>query len=82
MLRGRHRGLPVAIDRAVLLPSEYAKEKQSEDDERNEGNNEFPDMTPAGADAGPSDTQYPDEKQEPNGSTNDESELKQRRTKI
>lgn len=25
MLRGRHRGLPVAIDRAVLLPSEYKK---------------------------------------------------------
>lgn len=23
MLRGRHRGLPVAIDRAVLLPLEY-----------------------------------------------------------
>jgi Trk-type K+ transport system membrane component len=25
MLRGRHRGLPVAIDRAILLPSEYKK---------------------------------------------------------
>lgn len=25
MLRGRHRGLPVAIDRAVLLPSEFAR---------------------------------------------------------
>ena len=25
MLRGRHRGLPVAIDRAVLLPQEYRK---------------------------------------------------------
>ena len=23
MLRGRHRGLPVALDRAVLLPSEF-----------------------------------------------------------
>ena len=23
MLRGRHRGLPVAIDRAVMLPAEY-----------------------------------------------------------
>ncbi len=23
MIRGRHRGLPVAIDRAVLLPHEY-----------------------------------------------------------
>ena len=25
MLRGRHRGLPVAIDRAVLIPHEYAR---------------------------------------------------------
>ena len=25
MLRGRHRGLPVAIDRAVLLPIEYSQ---------------------------------------------------------
>ncbi|WVQ96961.1 hypothetical protein IAU59_004070 [Kwoniella sp. CBS 9459] len=25
MLRGRHRGLPVAIDRAILLPKEYAR---------------------------------------------------------
>jgi hypothetical protein len=25
MLRGRHRGLPVAIDRAILLPSEFEK---------------------------------------------------------
>ncbi|KAG1737871.1 cation transport protein-domain-containing protein [Suillus paluster] len=27
MLRGRHRGLPVAIDRAILLPSEFEKTK-------------------------------------------------------
>ncbi|KAF8346023.1 cation transport protein-domain-containing protein [Amanita rubescens] len=33
MLRGRHRGLPVAIDRAVLLPSEY----EEYDDSDNEG---------------------------------------------
>lgn len=26
MIRGRHRGLPVAIDRAVLLPAEYDKD--------------------------------------------------------
>ncbi|KAF8342643.1 cation transport protein-domain-containing protein [Cantharellus anzutake] len=26
MLRGRHRGLPVAIDRAVMLPKEYQRE--------------------------------------------------------
>ncbi|KAK4683982.1 Trk/Ktr/HKT type cation transporter, partial [Tremellales sp. Uapishka_1] len=25
MLRGRHRGLPVAIDRAIMLPQEYAR---------------------------------------------------------
>jgi len=25
MIRGRHRGLPIAIDRAVLLPSDLAK---------------------------------------------------------
>lgn len=28
MLRGRHRGLPIAIDRAVLLPDEIAVEDQ------------------------------------------------------
>jgi Trk-type K+ transport system membrane component len=26
MLRGRHRGLPVAIDRAVVLPFEYRQD--------------------------------------------------------
>jgi len=26
MLRGRHRGLPMAIDRAVMLPSDYQRE--------------------------------------------------------
>ncbi len=25
MLRGRHRGLPIALDRAVLLPYEFIK---------------------------------------------------------
>jgi len=33
MLRGRHRGLPVAIDKAVLLPGE-ANERAEEDDGR------------------------------------------------
>lgn len=28
MLRGRHRGLPVAIDRAVMLPNEFEKEDE------------------------------------------------------
>jgi hypothetical protein len=28
MLRGRHRGLPVAIDRAVMLPAEFRKDDQ------------------------------------------------------
>jgi len=32
MLRGRHRGLPVAIDRAVLLPSEYNEYDDSDED--------------------------------------------------
>ncbi|KAI9844241.1 MAG: hypothetical protein M1838_002277 [Thelocarpon superellum] len=31
MLRGRHRGLPVAIDRAVLLPGEYLAAAEEED---------------------------------------------------
>jgi Trk-type K+ transport system membrane component len=31
MLRGRHRGLPVAIDRAVLLPGENLTRKEEED---------------------------------------------------
>jgi Trk/Ktr/HKT type cation transporter len=30
MLRGRHRGLPVAIDRAVLLPSELWRRDQDQ----------------------------------------------------
>ncbi|OCH93088.1 TrkH-domain-containing protein [Obba rivulosa] len=29
MLRGRHRGLPVALDRAVLLPHEFLRAEQS-----------------------------------------------------
>lgn len=33
MLRGRHRGLPVAIDRAVLLPHAYARfDRQAAED--------------------------------------------------
>ena len=31
MLRGRHRGLPYALDRAVLLPSENLHKKESEE---------------------------------------------------
>jgi hypothetical protein len=30
MIRGRHRGLPVAIDRAVMLPAEFQKPKEDE----------------------------------------------------
>lgn len=33
MLRGRHRGLPVAIDRAVLLPGDGLAAKEEEDHE-------------------------------------------------
>ena len=31
MIRGRHRGLPVAIDRAVLLPGEHLHAAEEED---------------------------------------------------
>ena len=31
MLGGRHRGLPVAIDKAVLLPAEYLGAAEDED---------------------------------------------------
>ncbi|OJT05481.1 Low-affinity potassium transport protein [Trametes pubescens] len=37
MLRGRHRGLPVAIDRAVMLPYEYKHDPQDGYGEENEG---------------------------------------------
>ncbi|KAJ6589897.1 cation transport protein-domain-containing protein [Mycena vulgaris] len=33
MIRGRHRGLPVAIDRAVLLPMEFAPARNSDAEE-------------------------------------------------
>lgn len=32
MLRGRHRGLPVAIDRAVMLPKEFQQSQEAFDD--------------------------------------------------
>ena len=31
MIRGRHRGLPMAIDRAVMLPSEFRRSLDQED---------------------------------------------------
>lgn len=33
MLRGRHRGLPVAIDKAVLLPRDYLDDFEDQDAE-------------------------------------------------
>lgn len=33
MLRGRHRGLPDALDRAVLLPREFSKEHVGDNSE-------------------------------------------------
>ncbi|KAF7315082.1 Potassium transport protein [Mycena indigotica] len=36
MIRGRHRGLPVAIDRAVLLPMEFAASRAATRDEAEE----------------------------------------------
>lgn len=37
MLRGRHRGLPYALDRAILLPSEKLHKKESEEAARRLG---------------------------------------------
>jgi Trk-type K+ transport system membrane component len=37
MLRGRHRGLPVAIDRAVLPPGDHLASKEEEDHEIRKG---------------------------------------------
>ena len=34
MIRGRHRGLPYALDRAILLPSEKMQQKEAEDADR------------------------------------------------
>ena len=34
MIRGRHRGLPYAVDRAILLPSEKLQRKEQEDADR------------------------------------------------
>ena len=42
MLRGRHRGLPVAIDRAVLLPGEYNNHDDCDDDEIDDSNDGRP----------------------------------------
>ena len=33
MLRGRHRGLPVAIDRAVMLPAEFKQDQHDTQEE-------------------------------------------------
>jgi hypothetical protein len=37
MLRGRHRGLPVAIDRAVMLPAEFRASQPDEEHEEDDG---------------------------------------------
>lgn len=37
MLRGRHRGLPYALDRAILLPSEHLQKKEAEEADRRAG---------------------------------------------
>lgn len=29
LIRGRHRGLPVAIDRAIVLPAEFKEREQT-----------------------------------------------------
>ena len=33
-IRGRHRGLPYALDKAILLPSEELRRKEAEDADR------------------------------------------------
>ncbi len=76
MLRGRHRGLPVAIDRAVLLPAEYGKEIGRHEDDG--GDDNLADATPAGANAGLD--AVLNEKHEQNGVSNEEGDLRQRRT--
>jgi len=76
MLRGRHRGLPVAIDRAVLLPAEYGKEIGRHEDDG--GDDNFADATPAGANAGLG--AVLNEKHEQIGVSNEEGDLRQRRT--
>ena len=44
MIRGRHRGLPVAIDRAVMFPREYKNpEDDSEQEERDSDSDSDPD---------------------------------------
>ena len=41
MLRGRHRGLPVAIDRAVILPFEFRDAASEENNEKQQEANGF-----------------------------------------
>ncbi|KAF8622670.1 hypothetical protein AX15_006779 [Amanita polypyramis BW_CC] len=41
MLRGRHRGLPVAIDRAVLLPSEFRPDDVDNNEDGDSTDKEF-----------------------------------------
>lgn len=36
-VRGRHRGLPVAVDRAVVLPSELVTDQNKESNEKING---------------------------------------------
>jgi len=45
MLRGRHRGLPVAIDRAVVLPAEFGKKDQDDAQEETKSHH-MPDEQP------------------------------------
>jgi len=47
MLRGRHRGLPVAIDRAVMLPLEFQKSDDDFADERSDHPSETDHTAPA-----------------------------------
>ncbi|PHZ12443.1 TrkH-domain-containing protein [Rhizopus microsporus ATCC 52813] len=46
MYRGRHRGLPAAIDRAVLLPSEQLEQKEEEEDMLRKRTSSYGDISP------------------------------------
>ena len=59
MIRGRHRGLPYALDRAILLPSENLHKQEDEDARRREALTTSLDGTADDDDDDDDDTQLP-----------------------
>jgi hypothetical protein len=51
-IRGRHRGLPYALDRAILLPSESLHRKEDEDAARRHGRRASMSLSVGGEDGG------------------------------